>query len=504
MMKVLLTGATGTMGQACLEELLDLNDIQLQLIVRPTNKNRKLLRPYQSRRNVTMIWGDLTDAKLIDRIVPGVDLIIHAGALVSPNADSQPEKTLKTNYGSTLNFLQAIEKQHLERKIKFVYISSVAVIGDRQPPFHWGRVGDPVLPSVFDYYALSKAASERAVIESRLDKWVILRMSGILSSKMAQIQDPIIFHNPLNNVLEYVALPDVALMVSHLVAKVNNQSLPENFYGHLYNVGGNKKCRIATWELYQKIYGDILGFKNLNRLIDPHLYATRNFHGHFYLDSDRLNEILDFQYHTLDYFYEVFKKSLGWKYYLVKGMNHLPGLAWLLSNGFKRHFAKLAKKEGGPLNLKFRQSGRYEIYYGLKDIPKSYASFPFYHEYEKIRRLDHGYDPAKAPNQLGLEDVRQAALFRGGACLSTRMTRGDWQTPLVFRCAQNHQFSASPKLILEGGYWCNECEKTSWDYWALRLTNPFWGQLALPGDGKIFPPMAKEVIWEAQLEAPKE
>ena len=43
------------------------------------------------------------------------------------------------------------------------------------PPIHWGRVGDPIKPSMFDYYAVSKVAAERYVIESGLKYWVSLR-----------------------------------------------------------------------------------------------------------------------------------------------------------------------------------------------------------------------------------------------------------------------------------------------------------------------------------------
>jgi len=56
------------------------------------------------------------------------------------------------------------------------------------PPIHWGRVGDPIKPSIFDYYAVSKIASERLVIESRLEYWVSLRQTGIMGPAMAKIK----------------------------------------------------------------------------------------------------------------------------------------------------------------------------------------------------------------------------------------------------------------------------------------------------------------------------
>src|SRR5699024_12198681 len=40
----------------------------------------------------------------------------------------------------------------------------------RPPGVHVGRVGDPLNPSVFDTYALTKIAGERRVLESGLDR----------------------------------------------------------------------------------------------------------------------------------------------------------------------------------------------------------------------------------------------------------------------------------------------------------------------------------------------
>ena len=43
----------------------------------------------------------------------------------------------------------------------------VAETGDRMPPVHWGRVGDPIKPSMFDYYAVSKVAAGAACYRER-------------------------------------------------------------------------------------------------------------------------------------------------------------------------------------------------------------------------------------------------------------------------------------------------------------------------------------------------
>ena len=57
-----------------------------------------------------------------------------------------------------------------------------------------------------------------------------------------------------------------------------------------------------------------------------------------------------------------------------------------------------------------------------------------------------------------------AAKFRGGELLSKEMEKGNWKKKLSFRCAFGHEFEASPRLILEGGHWCPEWERKSWNY----------------------------------------
>lgn len=52
--------------------------------------------------------------------------------------------------------IKAIKEQPDPDKVHFVYVGTVAETGARTYPIHWGRVGDPINPSIFDYYALSK------------------------------------------------------------------------------------------------------------------------------------------------------------------------------------------------------------------------------------------------------------------------------------------------------------------------------------------------------------
>ena len=212
-----MTGATGGMGFESLRQMIiDAREYDIVVLARDSEKNRKKLGPFMSRKNLDVRWGDLTDYKAVYDCVKDCDLILHIAAFVSPAADYYPEQAMKTNYLSTKYLIDAIFEQGRQDEVKFVYIGTVAETGDRMPPIHWGRVGDPIKPSMFDYYAVSKVAAERLVIESGLKYWVSLRQTGIIGPAMSEIRDAIMFHNCFDNVLEYVSDRDSGRLMRHL------------------------------------------------------------------------------------------------------------------------------------------------------------------------------------------------------------------------------------------------------------------------------------------------
>ena len=76
--------------------------------------------------------------------------------------------------------------------------------------------------------------------------------------------------------------------------------------------------------------------------------------------------------------------------------------------------------------------------------------------------------------------MRKAAEFRGGACLSETMEKGDLFTPLKWRCAFGHEFMATPNLVLFLGHWCPECMAGEWKYGEIAEVNPFFAQVWTP------------------------
>ncbi|MGN0287393.1 MAG: dTDP-glucose 4,6-dehydratase [Atopobiaceae bacterium] len=108
---------------------------------------------------VELVVGDICDAKLLDRIVPGHDAIVHyAAESHNDNSIANPEPFLRTNVEGTYRLLEACRKYDL----RFHHISTDEVYGDLalDEPRRF-QPDDPYRPS--SPYSSTKASSDLLV-----------------------------------------------------------------------------------------------------------------------------------------------------------------------------------------------------------------------------------------------------------------------------------------------------------------------------------------------------
>lgn len=68
--RILLTGATGTMGMATLRELAARPDrFEITILARPGKRNRRKLAHCGALPGVDVVWGDLTSKADVERAV---------------------------------------------------------------------------------------------------------------------------------------------------------------------------------------------------------------------------------------------------------------------------------------------------------------------------------------------------------------------------------------------------------------------------------------------------
>lgn len=483
---VFLTGATGVMGTAGLKELLARRDMyDIRVLALPTKDDKKKLAPYKDE--IEIIWGDLRCYNDVLRGVTGSDIVLHVGGMVSPKADYKPKTTLSTNVGAARNIRDAVLAQG-DKQPKVVYIGSVAQMGDRREPLHWGRTGDPICVSAYDHYGITKVMAERILTDSGIRRWVSLRQSGILYPAILNNYDPIMFHVPIRGVLEWTTVEDSG----RLLERVCRPTVPDEFWNRYYNIGSGPEYRISNYE-FESTLLEAIGCPRPEQIFDAQWFTTRNFHGMWYLDGDVLEDYLHFRANIKlrDYFDQLSRSRtlpLGIRFAkatkVAKLIPHIVKLAMAFMAYRKTHGTQRWIKERNPQRIS-AYYGSMEEYHAIPDWKHTDLS----HNSENAVILNHGYDENKPMEEFTIEDMQRAAIFRGGACLSTSMTKGDWDTQLLWQCAEGHTFKASPRLVLLGGHWCPECfpypyawepDSRPWQWDAEARRNPFFAQLWAP------------------------
>ncbi len=360
--------------------------------------------------------------------------------------------------------------------IVVVGVGSVAQLGSRNPPRHWARVGDPVRASRFDAYAQTKIVAERELVDSGLTRWAWLRQTGILHPGVLALRDPIFTHMVLGGPLEWVSDEDSA----RLLLGVCDPDLPARFWGRVHHVGGGAGWRMTNGEFMAAI-GRALGVTDIHRWYERNWFATQNFHGAWFSDSDALDALVPFQ---RDRFEDAMARAAAAQPFAIRHAHRLP--APLVRAVTRR----LALAPRGTLHA---------LRHGLTDQVE--ARFGSWEDWERIgdwaayrpeppdpdatpTALDHGYDESLDPGQWDGGVLAEAAAFRGGVFLPASGTSGPPGMPglpgmpVTWECAFGHRFVASPWLVLHAGHWCPVCVAASDDERRQAARNPLLAQLA--------------------------
>ncbi len=466
------------MGGAAFREMLQRRDrFQLRLLLRPTPRNRKDFSRFESDAGVEIVWGDLTCYEDVWQAVCGADYVLHPAAMISPAADHRPQQAAATNIGAAENLTRAIAAQpNGADHIKFVNVGSVAQYGDRLGPIHMVRVGDPLKSSIFDVYATTKIKAERIVIESGLKNWVSLRQTYIAIPNALSLMDPISFHQPIDTRIELITARDAG----YLLAQCCEPDVPDGFWCNVYNIGGGPNCRVVYLDYIDQMMKR-LGIGDYRKVMERNWFCLRNFHCSWFEDSHELENYLHFQRDTLDDHYRQVEQAAPGYLKVAR----LPGIRHLIPRWFVKRWVMrpMAFGKNGPCYwIDQNLQGRISAFFGSR---QDWESIPDWTVHTPdmdppATRLDHGYDESKPVAELDLDDMRSAADFRGGECLSEKTEAGDMSTKLDWQCAFGHPFKASPRLVLSAGHWCPQCAAPPWNYDEIARCNPFFAQVWYP------------------------
>jgi nucleoside-diphosphate-sugar epimerase len=299
-LKVLLTGALGSIGVATLAALLqerhDVVAFDLE-----SRRARSLASGFDGRAQ--FLWGDITNSESLRDALQGVDAVIHLAAIIPPYSDRAPELARKVNLDATRDLIAQMETSPTAKRL--VFASSQGIFGDvqdREPPL---RVDTPVAPT--DEYGRHKVECEQAILRSEL-RWSILRLSAVTPLHM-QAQDPsIMFEISPDARFEFLHPVDAGTAFARAVACAES-------IGKILNIAGGPTCRMTYYDFVSALMGAMgigpIPIDAFVRRRPPRYFGD-------WVDTAESQRLLRYQQRGLDAQLEDMKRDFGRKRHVVR------------------------------------------------------------------------------------------------------------------------------------------------------------------------------------------
>ncbi len=114
---ILITGGTGSFGNAVLDRFLDTHIKEVRIFSRDEKKQDDMRKLYKNPK-ISFYIGDVRDFSSIDAAMGGVDFVFHAAALKQvPSCEFFPMEAVRTNVLGTENVLSAAIKHGVKKVI---------------------------------------------------------------------------------------------------------------------------------------------------------------------------------------------------------------------------------------------------------------------------------------------------------------------------------------------------------------------------------------------------
>lgn len=491
-MKIALTGATGNMGRATLTEILKISSVELvRLLVLPNDKRIKsILKEHKRFKNkIQVVFGNLADESACEQLVFGVEYVLNLAAVIPPHSDKHPEQAVECNQLGVKALIGTIEK--LENQPKLIHISTVALYGNRNQLHPWAQVGDPLLVSPFDIYSATKLRGEFAVLESNLKNWAVLRQTAMLHPNMLSdnMSDGLMFHTCYNAPLEWVTAHDSGVLLANILRAEEEGRLGNNFWKKVFNIGGGSANCITGYDSLNDGFKIIGG--SAKDFFKPYYNATRNFHGVWFYDGEKLNDLFGYQNEDLKCYWSQIAK----KYWYFK-LGKIVPKAVIGKFAIKRLF----KDDNSPAYwYKHNDEAKLLAYFGGKEnyeklLAEKWADFNLVAEnksfdgepldYNKLKvkesanRLDYFFDWDKADGQIDIADLQSVAQAHGGKLLTEEFKTGDMYAKLEWINQDNQVFIATAYTVLRAGHWVNQTYTDNvWEFDRLSQKDKLYAQL---------------------------
>ena len=115
--KILITGGTGSLGQALTKRLLTMGVETIRIFSRNEHKQIEMEEKFQDER-LRFFIGDVRDYQRLEMALEDIDIVFHTAALKHvPKIEYNPFESIKTNVIGTQNVIDACLKRNVEKAV---------------------------------------------------------------------------------------------------------------------------------------------------------------------------------------------------------------------------------------------------------------------------------------------------------------------------------------------------------------------------------------------------
>lgn len=311
MKKVLVTGASGTVGLQVIRFLLSEGKYEITALELKNKHNYKRLKPFKKRINI--VYGDVNDDGIVDALVKTHDVVIHLAGVLPPLANVREDLCKEIDYKGTQVVVDAISNYN--PNCYFLYASSTSVYGEHDDKKLLTVKSDCKYDS-YDYYSKYKLKAEK-YIQKNIKNYSIFRLAYVLGDPY---NESLIYNVKMDSNVEMISSEDAGYA---FVAAIDHQ---KELNKKIFNVSGGEKFRIVfkdyIVELF-KTYGLSL------RFLSAYLLSEKNYNIGHYSDGNKLDDILHFRSKNVDVYYRSLEK---YKNKITRLIPRLLVLPYVLSN----------------------------------------------------------------------------------------------------------------------------------------------------------------------------
>ena len=489
-MVVALFGVPGNMGTKVVETLLKEDYIsRINLLVHDKKGIKKIIHKIKkSKKEYRIVYGTVANVNTVKAVITGADYLVNMAAVIPPSSDKNPQSAIEANEIGPQVIVQAF-KDLGDKQPKLIHISTIGLYGDRSYKHPFAEVGDPLLISPFDIYSLTKMRGEYTVIESDIQNWVVLRQAAMLydAMLMKNMSDGLMFHTCFNAPLEWSNAQDSAYLIRNILRRDMNCELNvDNFWKHVFNIAGGEESRVFGYDTFKLGFGT-MGAK-VEDFFDTNYNSIRNFHGEWYSDGYKLNDMFEYQHMSIvDFWNNVAKKHPYFKLAKLCPRKLLK----------KAVVGRLLKDSNAPFYWKeHNDEARMYAYFGgidaFNSIEKDWDKFgvisnnktpdgkdiDFLELRKNPTRLDHFFDIDMDRKEVTIDILRKVAEARGGKLITEDFAKGDIYRKVEWETCDGVRFESRPHSVLFCGHWHNiSYEKYAWDFDHLAKSDKISAQI---------------------------